>query len=39
VCFSISEEKAKLLRRVGGNVEEKDQELALFLTSLQVNIK
>ncbi|XP_057379338.1 tyrosine-protein phosphatase non-receptor type 23-like [Daphnia carinata] len=32
-----SEEKAKLLRRVGGNVEEKDQELDLFLTSLQVD--
>lgn len=32
----ISEEKAKLLRRVGGNVEEKDQELMLFLSSLQV---
>lgn len=31
-----SEEKAKLLRRVVGNVEEKDQELDLFLTSLQV---
>ncbi|KAK4036584.1 hypothetical protein OUZ56_028630 [Daphnia magna] len=32
-----SEEKAKLLRRVVGNVEEKDQELDLFLTSLQVD--
>lgn len=31
-----SEEKAKLLRGIGSLVEEKDQELALFLTSLQV---
>ena len=32
----FSEEKAKLLRKISGNVEEKDQELDLFLTSLQV---
>lgn len=31
-----SEEKAKLLRRTSASVEEKDQELALFLASLQV---
>ena len=32
-----SEEKAKLLRRIGASVEEKDQELAMFLASLQVH--
>ena len=39
MCYSwnFSEEKAKLLRRIGGNIDEKDQELALFLTSLQVS--
>ena len=31
-----SEEKAKILRRIGTSIEEKDQELALFLTSLQI---
>ena len=33
----FSEEKAKILRRIGAGIEEKDQELALFLTSLQVS--
>jgi len=36
-CFCCSEEKAKLLRRVGGLVDEKDQELVTFMTSLQLN--
>ena len=35
VC--CSEEKAKLLRRVGGLVDEKDQELITFMTSLQLD--
>ncbi|CAH1788596.1 unnamed protein product, partial [Owenia fusiformis] len=35
-----SEEKAKLLRRVGSEVEEKNQELGQFMSSLQVeNLK
>lgn len=34
--FGDSEEKAKLLRRIGGMIDEKDQELTIFLTSLQV---
>ncbi|PNF24579.1 hypothetical protein B7P43_G03064 [Cryptotermes secundus] len=32
-----SEEKAKLLRRVGGMIDEKDQELVTFMTSLQLD--
>jgi tyrosine-protein phosphatase non-receptor type 23 len=32
-----SEEKAKLLRRVGGLIDEKDRELVTFMTSLQLN--
>ena len=32
-----SEEKAKLLRRVGGIVDEKDQELITFMASLQLD--
>ena len=36
IRMNHSEEKAKLLRKIGGLVEEKDQEVALFLSSLQV---
>ncbi|XP_039279943.1 LOW QUALITY PROTEIN: tyrosine-protein phosphatase non-receptor type 23 [Nilaparvata lugens] len=32
-----SEEKAKLLRKIGGMVDEKDQELVGFISSLQVD--
>ncbi|KAJ1520087.1 hypothetical protein ONE63_004309 [Megalurothrips usitatus] len=32
-----SEEKAKLLRKVGGSIEEKDQLLTAFLSSLQLD--
>jgi len=32
-----SEEKAKLLRKVGGMIDEKDQELVTFMTSLQLD--
>jgi hypothetical protein len=32
-----SEEKAKLLRRVGGLIDEKDQELVTFMTALQLD--
>ena len=36
-CLCCSEEKAKLLRRVGGTVDEKDQELITFMASLQLD--
>ena len=36
VMFCYSEEKAKLLRRIGGMVEEKDQALETFMASLQL---
>ncbi|KDR21340.1 Tyrosine-protein phosphatase non-receptor type 23 [Zootermopsis nevadensis] len=32
-----SEEKAKLMRRIGGMIDEKDQELITFMTSLQLD--
>jgi hypothetical protein len=32
-----SEEKAKLLRRIGGSIDEKDQELLTFMASLQLD--
>jgi hypothetical protein len=35
--FTCSEEKAKLLRRVGTQVDEKDTELAAFMASLQLD--
>lgn len=35
LCFS--EEKAKLMRRIGGMIDEKDQELITFMTSLQLD--
>lgn len=34
--IELSEEKAKLLRKVGGTIEEKDQLLTAFLSSLQL---
>jgi hypothetical protein len=37
ICLCCSEEKAKLLRRVGGMVDEKDQELVTFMASLQLD--
>jgi tyrosine-protein phosphatase non-receptor type 23 len=36
-CLCCSEEKAKLLRRVGALTDEKDQELITFMTSLQLD--
>ena len=37
VSSLYSEEKAQMLRRIGSTIEEKDEELTLYLTSLQVS--
>ena len=36
IFFYFSEEKARLLREVGDMVEDKDAELAVFLSSLKL---
>lgn len=37
VLFNLSEEKAKLRRRMGEQIDEKDIELAAFMSSLQLD--
>lgn len=37
VFLLFSEEKAKLLRKVGVQIDEKDQELVAFMSSLQLD--